>query len=155
MSISRRLSIWTFLSLLFICTVALYVHYRLISSEVVKHLEDLGDTVGLVIETAIADSMLTRNTAILNSTLHKLTEVDPIIKILVVNDSGTIKAGTDDQDIGKTLQISKTPCPRFYEKGRTSIFLKDENIFRWIQPIKNRNECHACHDPRRNFLGLL
>lgn len=155
MSISRRLVIWTFISFLIICSAGLFVHYRMMSLEVVHRLKFLGDTMGPIIEAAVSDFMLTRDASILDNTIQKLASLKQIENILLVNGSGTIKAGINNYDVGKVFHFPKTPCSRCLAEERQCILIEEENIFRWIQPIKNLSECRTCHAPGIRNLGAI
>lgn len=152
MNISRKMSIYILAVLVIVSSAALYSHYRLMILTQKEDLELLGRTVGRVIEESLVYNMITRDTDLLNKTLHNLQRVEPISRILLLNNESRIMAGTDDAMAGKSLD--------FIDEGRTEEKPVQQKglgkaTYRWVQDVRNRSECHSCHSPAAKYNGSI
>lgn len=155
MNISRKLGLWTLSVMSVVVVFSLYAHYRMMTDEEIERIEFLGNTLGPVIEAAISESMHTGDNALLGGTLRKLADIESIAAIRIVDEAGVVKAGTAVDDPGKSMPIPGTLYPQYAEKRRRFTALKEEGLFRWVQPVKNRPECRSCHDPAKPYNGAI
>ena len=155
MSISRKFTIWITALVLVLGVTTIYLYYTFEMSEELERLESLGATVGPLVEENLANYMLTKDRSVLNKTLDTLKGIEPISSIWLINREGVIKAGTDSALVGVKLSPTDSRCRRCHEKGERRIVIKEENIFRWIQPVRNKPECHKCHSPEIKHNGII
>jgi PAS domain S-box-containing protein len=91
--------------------------------------------------------MLSKDAGVLNATLRNIAENDAVSRILLVDREGLVKAGTDPDAVGTQIDFSGAgQAQHTGERGRAAVFAAGET-FRWVQKIRNRQECHECHQP--------
>ena len=155
MSISRKFTVWIVCIMSILGFFSTYLYYRFEMNEEIERLESLGNTVGEILEQSLDNYMLTKDYNVLNRTLHNIARVEPIGEIRLINKEGVIKAGLNDKEVGRKLSFDDPKCKRCHEKGRRGYIFRDEKIFRWVQPIKNKPECYKCHNPSIKYNGLF
>lgn len=153
MKISRKMSLSILAVLVIVCTAALAAHYRLMISSEKEGLESLGSTVGRVIEESLVYSMITRDAGLLDKTLNNLKNVEPISRILLLNNEDLVMAGTDRSAAGRSLLFVDERATSL-DSGRGAVLSK-ENTYRWVQGVRNRPECHSCHSPAALYNGSV
>jgi len=151
MKINRKLSIGTMVILLVVGAVSLALHYRMIVAQGEEQLETLGNTVGPVVEASLTHSMGTRDMKVLNATLENLKGVDSISGILLVNNDGVVKAGTEPLLLGTKITIAGYGLR---EKGKHSARSGPEK-YRRVQAVRNDPECHGCHNSLATYNGAI
>jgi HAMP domain-containing protein len=154
MNISKHLAIWTILTVLAVGILSSYIFYRMQFVNEMAKLESLGATVGGIVEAGLDNYMMARDISILNDTLHKLEKMEAINRILLLNKEGTVKFSTDKDKVGVTLDRHGPKCGGCHENGKKGLYLREEKVFRWIQPIRNKEGCFGCHDPSVRINGL-
>jgi len=155
MKIGRKLSIWTLSSLVIVSAAALYAQYRLMITSEAEQFESLGNTVGPLIEESLTHSMLSRDEAVLRKTLANLEKVGSLNRILVLNLEGIVKAGTDQQALGKQLLRADKGYWGGQEEGQWRSLRSEEKTYRWVQAVKNRSECQRCHSRHAQYNGAI
>lgn len=155
MSIGKKLTVWIAAVVLAIGIISAYLYYRTEMANETERLELFGTIVGPVLEEVLKSYMMTRDIDILDKELYNLKDIKTINRILLVNREGIIKAGTDEKAMDMRLADTDPRCQRCYDEGKKALILLDEGIFQWIQPIRNRPECHRCHDYREKNNGFF
>ena len=145
MKISRKLSFWTVGSLVIIGGLSLVVHSRIMLTSEAEGLRALGRTVGPVIEESLTHSMITRDAEVLDRTLRNLKNVDSIDRVLLVNTQGEVKACTDQAAVGAKLVRDGRESVYAQVGGHWSRNQAGEQVYRWVETVRNRPECHGCH----------
>ncbi len=155
MSIGRKFTLWI-ISLVFVVgLLSTYLYYSSQTAEETERLRSLGNTIGPLLEHSLGNYMLTRNSGALDDTLNDLKSVRPIRRILLLNNEGVVKASTNREDIGARIRGKEGECRGCHDEGRSGLFLRQEGIFRWVQPVANTSECHRCHDPSVRDNGVF
>ncbi len=155
MKISRKISIWTFASLIVVSIVALYTHYRLLVAHQNAEFANLGNAVGQVIEESLRYSMLTRNDQVLNQTLRDLKQAAPIDRIMMLDLDGTVKAGTDPSAMNKPLLRTEKDYWGGQEGQQWEPLRVGGRTYRWVQGIRNKPECRGCHSSSAAYNGSM
>ncbi len=155
MSIGKKLTVWIATAALVFGSLATYLYYRFEIYEEMERFESLGNTVGPIIEDSLANYMLTKDVNILNKTLHNLKGVKSISRVWLISREGIVKGGTDREVVGRKLSIDELGCRMCHEKGKRGNLLEGGKIFRWVEPIANKPECHKCHDLANKHNGVI
>lgn len=155
MNISRKFTLWI-ISIVFVIGFLSAYLYR--SSEMYNEeirIESLANTVGPILEQGLADYMLTRDSDALSRTLDNLKSIRPINRIRLLNKHGVIKASSNEKEAGTVLSPDDPECRGCHEKGLRGLSIKSEGTFRWAQPVRNKPECHRCHNPSERLNGVF
>ncbi len=128
-----------------------YIHYRSTVNEMEDNLNIFARTVGPLIEESLAHSMLTRDSRVLQDTLKNMSGIQSIDRVVLVNNEGIIKAGSSSGDIGRTMRLWDLHLP----SGARAGTMGGDGAFRWLQEVRNRTECHGCHDPNVGQNGYI
>jgi PAS domain S-box-containing protein len=147
------MSLYILAVLVIVCTGALAAHYRIMMASEKDDLEQMGSTVGRVIEESLVYSMITRDAGLLDKTLNNLKDVQPINRILLLNNEDLVMAGTDKSAAGRSLPVLDARAPSA-DSGQGTVFRK-EKTYRWLQGVRNRSECHSCHSPAALYNGSI
>jgi hypothetical protein len=150
--INRKLSIGTMIILLVVGVVSIMLHSRAIVSEGEETLETLGNTVGPVIEASLTHSMGTRDMNVLHETLANLRSIDSISGILLVNNDGVVKAGTDPLSLGTKISLESYGHNAQGKHGAGSG--RPEKYTR-VQAVRNKPECYGCHSAQAAYNGAI
>jgi signal transduction histidine kinase len=125
-------------------------------------LELLAGQTSQAVENSLRDQMLTRNLEGLRRTLDSIGQGEAIQAVSILDLSGRIVFAADEVNVGQRLDnLDPTcqPCHRLPSVERPSSVIIDlpdgSRVFRSMNPIENRAECHACHDPSQRLNGLL
>ncbi len=155
MKIGRKFTLSITSLVLILGLLSTFLYYYSGMSEERERLESLGGTIGSLLEQSLDNYMLTRDTRALDSVLDRLRTVRPIRRIRLFNRDGIIKASTDRQDINARVTEEAPGCSGCHQKRDRGLLLKRENIFTWVQPVRNKTECHMCHDPSLRNNGIF
>jgi len=125
-------------------------------------LELLAGQTSQAVENSLRDQMLTRNLEGLRRTLDSIGQGEAIQAISILDLGGKIVFAPGEASVGERLNnLDPTcqPCHRLPGDERPSSVIVDlpdgSRVFRSMNPIENRPECHACHDPSQRLTGLL
>lgn len=125
-------------------------------------LELLAGQTSQAVENSLLDQMLTRNLDSLRRTLDAIGQGEAIQAVSILDLSGRIVFAPGEANVGQRLDnLDPTcqPCHRLPGAERPSSVIVDlpdgSRVFRSMNPIENRPECHACHDPSQRLNGLL
>jgi len=155
MKISRKLSLWTVVSLVAIGSISLYVHSRIMLASEAEGLQSLGQTVGPVIEESLTHSMITRDADVLERTFRNLKSVEAIERVLLVNNQGEVKAGTDPAAVGTKLFASSHDSWYVREGGHWTANPQGGQVYRWVETVRNKQECYGCHGKEARQNGAI
>jgi signal transduction histidine kinase len=115
-----------------------------------------------VIEKVLRDAMMSRNLGETEKIFATITELQDVKDIFLMNKVGEIIVSPRGQNIGSKLDMGHPTC-QICHRGKTEILNKTvtfisnegERIFRNVNPVLNRRECHGCHDPNETIIGVL
>jgi len=115
-----------------------------------------------VIENSLQHEMLSRNLAGVQHMLDGIGEDKKIRAIYLMDMTGRVAFAPRAGEVGRQLDNRDStcqPCHRLPAAERPSsvlITLPDgQRIFRSMNPLENRPECHQCHDPGQRLVGVL
>ncbi len=115
-----------------------------------------------VIEKVLRDAMISRNLGEIRNMFETVTDLQDVRNIFLMNKVGEIIVHTRAENIGSKLDIGNPTC-QICHRGKTEILNKTviftsdegERIFRNVNPVLNREECHGCHNPTEKMIGVL
>ncbi|OGT26145.1 MAG: hypothetical protein A2Z17_07825 [Gammaproteobacteria bacterium RBG_16_66_13] len=114
------------------------------------------------VENSLRDQMLTRNLEGLRSALDAIGQGEAIQAVTILDLTGRVVFAPGDEGVGQRLDNRDPtcqPCHSLPGSERPSSVIVDlpdgSRVFRSMNPIENRPECYACHDPGQRLNGLL
>jgi len=149
--IRRKLGLGLLGAMLAVAVIGGYVHFREMVAGKEENLTMFAGTVGPLIEESLTHSMLTRDPGVLRNTLSNLVGLGSIERVMLVNGEGVVKAGTAPGDVERKLPLRDRGLPDVRRAGLS----EGDDTFRWIQAVRNRPECHRCHNPKFAQNGLI
>jgi PAS domain S-box-containing protein len=155
MSIGQKFTLWTVAILTAIAALSVWLYYRGEMSEEEARLERIGKSTGALIEQDLYNYMMTRDQAVLDKTLSDLTRLKTVDNLWVIDKKGVIRVATDKNSVGIRLSSEDRRCQRCHKKGQRGIILAEAQVFRWVQPVTNKPECHKCHQPSVKYNGII
>ena len=138
-----------------IAALSIGLYYRGEMSDEKERLESIGMSTGLIIEQDLQNYMMTRDQVVLEKTLRDLTRLKTMDNLWVIDKEGVIRVATDKGSLGIKLSPEDRRCQRCHEKGQRGIVLEGAQVFRWVQPVTNKPECHKCHQPSVKYNGVI
>ena len=143
------------------CTVAAYFYS-------VHHFQSLLETVrtsalaeGELIRTALEHQMLGNDRTLIAQMIESFGKQSRVEQLVLLDRNGvqrySSKAGTAGNDFridSPTCQACHRDPPERRASSRV-IETRGGTILRTVVPIRNREECHRCHDPRQKINGIL
>lgn len=127
-----------------------------------KQFQSHSSRVSELIEVGLENGMMRNDLTTVRDMLRTLSRQEGVERILVINKKGRIAVSSENADVGKTLNIQDPTCqlchkrsPR--DRNRTVVFTTEGGlqVFRNVNPIANKRECHKCHDPGDKVNGVL
>ena len=115
-----------------------------------------------VIEKVLRDAMMSRNLGQMRNMFETVTDLQDVRNIFLMNKVGEVIVHTRGENIGSELDIGNPTC-QICHRGKTGILNKTviftsdegERIFRNVNPVLNSEECHGCHSPNEEMIGVL
>jgi signal transduction histidine kinase len=115
-----------------------------------------------VIKSSLQHAMLTQDFSEVQQIVDQIARQSGIRNLLLLNKKGEIKFSPEGGLTGVKLDPSEPTCQVCHQyqaevRKRTVVLTtrEGERIFRTMNPIENKPECYACHDPETRINGLL
>lgn len=138
------------------------IEYWRHEASVLNNLSLLTSQTGQLIENSLQHAMLSSDWEELQLTLDSIGENEMLRIVYLLDRSGRVVFAPNDKDVNLVLDNSQPdcrPCHNLEIKDRPSsvvVTLPDgQRVFRSMNPIENRTECQACHEPEQRLLGIL
>ena len=115
-----------------------------------------------VIENSLQHEMLSHNLEGIRHMLDGIGEDKKIRAIYMMDTTGRIAFAPRGVEVGRQLDNRDPTCqpchqlPATMRPSSVVITLPDgQRVFRSMNPLENRPECHECHDPDQRLNGVL
>lgn len=127
-------------------------------------LSDLGESSEnvsyITLNSLLQLAMVGRHVEMLQQGVEGLSDSSVRIRtIQILDPSGVVRFSSDRSQIGRPMTVSDPTCIECHEKAalpRSALIESGgETLLRYVAPIPNREECHSCHSPTRELVGLL
>jgi signal transduction histidine kinase len=116
---------------------------------------------GKVIESSLRNAMLESDFSEVQRILDAVGDAGEFRVVYLLDSNGKIIFAPHGEGVGDRLDNSHPTCQACHElppKDRPSSVVvteDDQRVFRSMYPIRNAQECMACHDPEEPIIGLL
>jgi len=135
---------------LFTLGVTTIIVLKVQQGKLVESTFDDARVISLVIEKSIADAMKRGNTEDVQTILQNIGEYEELPILRIISPEGEVLKSKNYREVG-----SKSREYLNYGKKEKGPFLLDRKYVINYLPIKNRRECHRCHDHDRKINGII
>lgn len=110
---------------------------------------------------ALEHEMLTRDRTLIGSMIRTFGSEPRVAGVMLLDRKGVVRYSSGPIASGNELDLKGPTCQachQFPPGQRTSsrmIETQGSSILRTVVPIRNRTECHACHDPAQRINGIV
>ena len=125
------------------------------------HLEtDSSGALCQTLTTSLEIAMLNKDTPAIQHSFEAVAGSAHIVSVFLLDTAGTVRASSDRSLIGKQFKKNDEGCGNCHD-GQTgdqlAIIMPSQGVqlLRVVTPVKNKPECHACHDSRARYNGIL
>jgi PAS domain S-box-containing protein len=143
------------------CTVAAYVfsvHYfqRLLDT---AHTSAVAE--GELIRTALEHQMMDNDRTLIAQMVASFGKQSRVEQLVVLDRNGVERYSSKPLTAGNDFRIGSPTCQACHRdpperRGSSRVIeTRGGTILRTVVPIRNRDECHRCHDPLQKINGIL
>lgn len=161
-SLRAKFALGFFLPLIVLLGLSSYLQYVRHEEAHVEALLLLAGQTTQAVENSLQNEMLNRNLEGLQHTIDAIGEGEAIEAIAILDPSGRVAMAPGRANVGQVLDNRDPtcqPCHQSPAEARPTSVIVDlpgqGRVFRSMNPIENRPECHTCHDPTQRVNGLL
>src|SRR5262245_31069199 len=114
-----------------------------------------------LIRTALEHEMLTRDRTLIDGMVRSFGKEPGVAAVMLLDRKGVVRYSSGPVASGNELSLQAPTCQachRFPPAERTSsrvIETRGGSILRTVVPVRNRVECHDCHDPAQRINGIV
>ncbi|MGA2856473.1 MAG: ATP-binding protein [Candidatus Sulfotelmatobacter sp.] len=143
------------------CTVAAYVYS-------VYHFKTVLDTVhssalaeGELIRTALEHQMMGNDRTLIAQMIESFGKQARVEQLVVLDRNGVQRYSSKPVSAGNDFRIDSPTCQACHRdpperRGQSRVIeTRGGTILRTVVPIRNRDECHRCHDAGQKINGIL
>jgi len=143
------------------CTVAAYVYS-------VYHFKTVLDTVhssalaeGELIRTALEHQMMGNDRTLIAQMIESFGKQARVEQLVVLDRNGVQRYSSKPVNAGNDFRIDSPTCQACHRdpperRGQSRVIeTRGGTILRTVVPIRNRDECHRCHDAGQKINGIL
>lgn len=161
-SLRAKVALGFFLPLILL--LALFSRFQYLRHEEVhrKALLLLAGQTAQAVENSLHTEMLNRNLEGLQQTINAIGDGEAIEAIAILDPTGRVVLSLHGDGVGRNLDNRDPtcqPCHQVPAEDRPNSVIVDlpgqGRVFRSMNPIENRPECHTCHEPTQRINGLL
>ena len=143
------------------CTVAAYIysvyHFRTVLETV--HTSALAE--GELIRTALEHQMVGNDRTLIAQMIESFGKQARVEQLVVLDRNGVQRYSSKPGTAGNDFRIDSPTCQACHRdpperRGQSRVIeTRGGTILRTVVPIRNRDECHRCHDPGQKINGIL
>ena len=114
-----------------------------------------------ILEAALRHQMLKRDSRLMKEILQEVGRQPEVRRAMVIDHDGVVRLSSREPDLGVRLSLGSPTCLVCHAKSPDErarwVLLHDDgvDVLRSVQPIRNRPECHQCHDSAAKLNGIL
>ncbi len=161
-SLRTKVTLGVVLPLVLILGLFMAIEYARHREATLANLSFVAAQTAQVIENSLQYEMLSHNLEGIRHTLDGIGEDKKIRAIYMMDTTGRIAFAPRGVDAGRQLDNRDPTCqpchqlPATMRPSSVVITLPDgQRVFRSMNPLENRPECHECHDPDQRLNGVL
>jgi signal transduction histidine kinase len=137
-----------------------YDHYLVENDLLMQQTQATATQLGSVVLGSLSHSMLLNDRAMLSSSIKDIGGQENIQRVSILNLAGEVRESSIPSEVGQKLDLSKTGCVECHqlpngERPTVMTMPGSSGQLRVAIPIINKPECHQCHGPAGENLGVL
>ncbi|MDH5299712.1 MAG: hypothetical protein OEV91_11905, partial [Desulfobulbaceae bacterium] len=162
-SIGFKMSVAMAVGLFAVISLFSHTNVRMSEKRLLHLAEDEASKLSSVIKSSLDNAMLGNEETGVQVIIDAVGKESMVRDIKVIDLEAEVKYAKNQKEIGTQLDQSAESCRICHEKGHvngenlTVIFTDKEGhrVLRNVNPIRNEERCHECHDPESKVLGKL
>jgi len=151
------------ITVLVLCSLAIVLY--IISSHQYEHtigsrrLE--ADRQNRILEATLRHQMMERDTTLIKAIFKDIGSQPEVQSAMILDHEGFVRFSSDEARVGELIPRDSPTCLVCHAKEAKErdrwVLLQGPGggALRSVLPIRNRDECHACHEPARALNGIL
>lgn len=155
MSIGGKFSLAIIILVLVIGTASMGVYYSLEISEEEERLASFASLAAPIFERSFDEYIHSGDVSHIGRVGGFLQGRIPLARVVVTDNEGNVKNAAAWGGFGRDMNLDVDVCEECHRQERPGLLLKEENVYRWMQPLPNRLECQGCHGTAAKHNGLL
>lgn len=115
-----------------------------------------------LIRTALEHEMVTRDRTLIGGMVRAFGAEPGVAGVMLLDRQGKVRYASGGTDTGMALDLRSAgcqPCHQFAPPRRPSSRIitaaAGGSVLRTVVPVRNRAECHGCHDPSQRTNGIV
>jgi HD-GYP domain-containing protein (c-di-GMP phosphodiesterase class II) len=152
MTIKTKIIIVLSLTIFLVAGATTATLLRIQSNKILDHELDGTVFLGDIIERSIINAMLAGNSQEVQKIFENIGKNKEILNLRILSSDGTIIKSTNISEVGS---ISKDYSSNSFETAPQKPFLTQEKTINYFKKIRNREECHRCHNSNEKLNGII
>jgi HD-GYP domain-containing protein (c-di-GMP phosphodiesterase class II) len=152
MTIKTKIIIVLSLTIFLVAGATTATLLRIQSNKILDHELDGTVFLGDIIERSIINAMLAGNSQEVQKILENIGNNKEILKLRILSSDGAIIKSKDISEVGS---ISKDYSSNSFETAPQKPYLTQEKTINYFKEIRNRKECHRCHNSNEKLNGII
>jgi PAS domain S-box-containing protein len=116
---------------------------------------------GELIRAALEHQMMENDRSLIARMIQTFGSQPQVENVVLLDRSGTVRYSSAPLGPGSDLKIESPTCQACHrlppeQRGSSRVIeTRGGTVLRSVIPVRNREQCHACHDPNRRINGIL
>ncbi len=161
-SLRFKITAGVLVPVLLILGMSSYLQYTRHRDLLVERMAATTDATSELIEGGLQHAMLTQDPTEIQQIVDEIAKQKGIKNLFLLNKRGEVRISPGKKMVGVKLDQSDPTCQICHQysplnRSRSVVFAtaSGERVFRSLNPIDNRQECHTCHNPWDRINGIL
>ncbi len=143
------------------CTVAAYIYSVYHFRTVLETVQTSALAEGELIRTALEHQMVGNDRTLIAQMIESFGKQARVEQLVVLDRNGVPRYSSKPATAGNDFRIDSPTCQACHRdpperRGQSRVIeTRGGTILRTVVPIRNRDECHRCHDPQQKINGIL
>lgn len=143
------------------CSAASYIYSVHHFQSLLESARNTALTEGNLIRVALEHGMLENDRTLIGSMIESFGKQERVEQLILLDRNGVERYSSKPGTIGNNFRIDSPTCQACHrdppERRATSrvIETRGGEVLRTVVPIRNREECHRCHNPEQKINGIL
>lgn len=156
-----KIIFWVVATLIMMQTIYFYILYKDRSNQSLDMAEKTSRQLSSIIKKTLEYKMERNQCKDVQKTIEIIGDQKDVEHVMIIKKKGQIVFSSREADIGKTISMEEESCQichqqKPYPHDDVNVFtLGGARILRNVNPIRNADRCHACHDIEDKLLGVL
>lgn len=156
-----KIIFWVVATLIAMQTIYFFILYKDRSNQTLDMAENVSRQLSSIIKKTLEYKMERNQCNDVQKTIEIIGDQKDVEHVMIIKKKGQIVFSSRQEDIGKILSLEDESCQichqqKPYPNDDVKVFtLGGARILRNVNPIRNADRCHACHDIEDKLVGVL